>query len=140
MRHRKRTVHLGRSPSHRKALRRSIACSLFRTFGERGYIITTREKAKFCRSFAEKLITMAKEDTVHHRRLAAARLGDKDMVRKLFGEIGPSYNERPGGYTRIIKVNKRRIGDNATQVLFGFVPPAGESGGEKKAKTKAKKE
>ena len=128
MRHRNRTVHLGRTASHRKALRRNMAVSLFRVFGNRGYIITTREKAKFCRSFAEKLITLAKEDSVHRRRLAAARLGDKEIVRKLFHEIGPSFRDRPGGYTRIIKVSKRRIGDNATQVLFGFVPTAGGGG------------
>lgn len=122
MRHRKKTVHLGRSASHRKALRRAIVLGLFRSFGERGYIITTREKAKFCRGFAEKLITLAKDDSVHHRRLAAARLGDKQVVRKLFQEIGPAFRERPGGYTRIIKVAKRRVGDNATQVVFGFAP------------------
>ncbi len=122
MRHRKRTVHLGRSASHRKALRRAITVSLFRSYGEQGYIITTREKAKFCRSFAEKLITMAKKDSVHHRRLAAARLGEKEVVQKLFDEIAPAFADRPGGYTRIIKVAKRRVGDNATQVLFGFVP------------------
>ncbi len=122
MRHRKATVHLGRTASHRKALRRALACSLFRSFGSRGYIITTREKAKFCRSFAEKLITLAKEDTVHRRRLAAARLGDKEVVKKLFEEIAPAYRSRPGGYTRIIKVPKRRVGDDATQVLFGFTP------------------
>ena len=126
MRHRKRTVHLGRTASHRKALRRALACSLFRSFGERGYIFTTREKAKFCRSFAEKLVTLAKEDSVHRRRIAAARLGDKEIVQKLFSEIGPAYRDRPGGYTRIVKVEKRRVGDSATQVFFGFVPASPE--------------
>ncbi len=126
MRHRKRTVHLGRTASHRKALRRALTCSLFRSFGERGYIFTTREKAKFCRSFAEKLVTLAKEDSVHRRRVAAARLGDKEIVQKLFSEIGPAYRDRPGGYTRIVKVEKRRLGDSATQVLFGFVPLSAE--------------
>jgi large subunit ribosomal protein L17 len=113
-------------------MRRAITLGLFRSFGQRGYIITTREKAKFCRRFAEKLITLAKEDSVHRRRLAAARLGDKEVVKKLFDEISPSFRERPGGYTRIIKVAKRRVGDNATQVLFGFVPAgsASEQAGE----------
>ena len=121
MRHRKNTKHLGRTASHRRSLKRNIAISLFRSFGERGYIITTKEKAKFCRPFAEKLITLAKDDSVHRRRLAFARLGNKEAVGKLFNDIAPSYRERPGGYTRIIKLAKRRIGDNATQVLFGFV-------------------
>ena len=122
MRHRDRTKRLGRSASHRRALRRSMTISLFRSFGWRGYIVTTREKAKFCRPFAERLITLAKDDSVHRRRVAAARLGDKGSIQKLFGEIGPAFKERPGGYTRIIKLSARRIGDNATQVLFGFVP------------------
>lgn len=140
MRHRVHGKKLNRSSSHRLALQRNLTRSLFDSFGERGYIITTREKAKFCRGFAEKLITMAKEDSVHRRRLAAARLGDKDIVRKLFFEIGPAFRDRAGGYTRIIKVAKRRVGDNATQVLFGFVPAesataAAEEGAKKKKKT-----
>ena len=122
MRHQKRTKHLGRTASHRKSLKRNIAISLFRSFGERGYIITTKEKAKFCRSFAEKLITLAKNDSVHRRRLAFAKLGDKGAVGKLFNDIAPTFRDHPGGYTRIIKLAKRRIGDDATQVLFGFVP------------------
>ena len=135
MRHRKKTVHLGRTASHRRALRRSIIRGLFAAFGGRGYVITTREKAKFCRSFAERLITLAKEDSVHHRRLAASRLGDKDTVRKLFREIGPAYRDRPGGYTRIIKIAKRRVGDAAIQVLFGFVPSGAQA--QTQAKTPA---
>ncbi len=127
MRHRKRTKHLNRSASHRKALKRSIVNSLFSSYGERGYIITTREKAKFCRPFAEKLITMAKEDSVHHRRLAFARLRNKEAVATLFNEIGPGFKERPGGYTRIIKLPKKRLGDKATQALFGFVQQGGTS-------------
>lgn len=126
MRHQKRNKHLGRSPSHRKALKRSITTSLIRSFGEKGYIVTTREKAKFCRSFAEKLITLAKEDSVHHRRLAFARIRDKEAVAKLFNDIAPVYKARPGGYTRIIKLAKPRLGDNAVQVLFGFTTEASE--------------
>jgi large subunit ribosomal protein L17 len=122
MRHLDRTKRLGRSASHRRALQRTMTISLFRTFGGRGYIVTTREKAKFCRPFAERLITLAKIDSVHKRRMASARIGDKDTVTKLFSEIAPAFKDRPGGYTRIIKLSKRRIGDNATQVLFGFVP------------------
>jgi large subunit ribosomal protein L17 len=138
MRHQNRKVHLGRTASHRKALRKGIVCSLFSCFGGRGYVVTTREKAKFCRGFAERLITLAKEDSVHRRRLAAARLGSQDVVRKLFAAIGPAYKDRPGGYTRIIKLGKRRVGDNGVQVLFGFVPPQGASEEAAETKTKAK--
>jgi large subunit ribosomal protein L17 len=122
MRHLRDKVTLGRTASQRKALCRNIACSLFTVFGARGYIVTTREKAKFVRRFAERLITLAKEDTVHRRRVVASRLGDERAVRKLFAEIAPAYRERPGGYTRIIKISRRRVGDAAVQVLFGFVP------------------
>lgn len=129
MRHRKRTKQLGSTPSHRRALRRSMSSSLFRSFGGRGYVITTRDKAKYCRPFAEKLITLAKVDSVHRRRLAAARLGDKDLVGKLFTEIAPAFRDRPGGYTRILKVSNRRVGDGAREVLFGFVPQEGAEEG-----------
>jgi large subunit ribosomal protein L17 len=117
-------------------LKRSIVNSLFASYGERGYIITTREKAKFCRPFAERLITIAKEDTVHRRRLAFARLRNKEAVAALFNDIAPVFKDRPGGYTRILKLPKKRLGDKATQALFGFVQQEAET----EAKPKAKKE
>jgi large subunit ribosomal protein L17 len=125
MRHRKAGRKLGRSPSHRLALKRNLALALFRH--ER--IITTVEKAKEVRPFVEKLITLAKKGTLHARRMVIARLGpvrdaevrppedDEDnadartIVQKLFQEIGPRFKERPGGYTRIIKRTQRRLGD-----------------------------
>jgi large subunit ribosomal protein L17 len=123
MRHRKRGRKLNRSASHRRALLRSLTGGLYRSYGKRGYIVTTCQKAKFCRSFAEHLITLAKKGTLASRRLALARLGgDREAVRILFEEIAPAYQERPGGYTRILRTSRRRLGDGAREVLFGFTP------------------
>jgi large subunit ribosomal protein L17 len=123
MRHLKAGRKLGRNASHRLALKRNLAMALIRH--ER--IITTLEKAKELRPFVEKLITLAKKGTLHHRRLALARLGtpakaevnpgegdDADhrtVLTKLFSDLGPRYADRPGGYTRIIKRHERRLGD-----------------------------
>ncbi len=103
MRHRKAGRHLNRTSAHRRAMFRNMAAALFRH--ER--IRTTLPKAKELRRVAEPLITLAKEDTVARRRLAFARLRDKEAVRKLFEELGPRYRERPGGYTRILKMGFR---------------------------------
>lgn len=108
MRHRKAGRRLGRNMSHRKATLRSLTVSLFR----HDAIETGVEKAKELRRVAEPLITLAKTDSVHNRRLAFARLRDEDVVRKLFTTIGPAFADRPGGYTRIMRT-KNRIGDNA---------------------------
>ena len=124
MRHRIRGRKLNRSPAHRKALKRNLARSLFIEFGRKNHIITTREKAKFVQPFAEKLITLAKEKTLHNYRRGLQLLQDEDLVHKLFEEIGPAYKERPGGYTRVLGIQKRRLGDQASQVLFGFVSDA----------------
>ncbi len=121
MRHRIHGRKLNRSPAHRLALRRNLARSLFLTFGEKGYIITTREKAKYVRPFVEKLITLGREKTLHNYRRGLKLLGDEDMVHRLFEQIGPAYRERPGGYTRILRTCRRRLGDRAVEVLFGFV-------------------
>jgi large subunit ribosomal protein L17 len=86
---------------------RNLARALF----EHERIITTVEKAKEVRPFVEKLITLAKKGTLHARRLALARLPDRDIVAKLFKEYGPRFQDRPGGYTRIIKRHERRLGD-----------------------------
>lgn len=135
MRHRISGRKLNRSPAHRRALKRNLTRSLFETFGDREYIITTREKAKFVRPFAEKLITLGKEMNLHNYRRGVQILHDQSMVKKLFTEIGPRYKDRPGGYLRILRTSVRRLGDKANQVLLGFVrgpgdaPPAAGSSG-----------
>jgi len=123
MRHRLAGKKLGRSTGHRNALRRNLITDLFRH--ER--IETTRAKADAVRGAAEKLITLAKRSasadeagSVHARRLAAARLNDPDIVKKLFDDIAPRYEKRPGGYTRIIKLGPRS-GDAAEMVLLELV-------------------
>ena len=84
-------------------------------------IITTIQKAKTVKPFVEKLVTSAKEPTQHHRRLAFAKLRDKAAVEKLFDVLGPRFYERPGGYCRILRLNKPRLGDNGQRVVLEFV-------------------
>jgi large subunit ribosomal protein L17 len=103
MRHRKAGRHLNRTSAHRQAMFRNMTNSLFR----HELIKTTVPKAKELRRVAEPLITLAKSDSVHKRRLAFARLRDKEVVGKLFLELGPRYQERPGGYLRILKCGYR---------------------------------
>ena len=140
MRHRKRGRKLGRNSSHRKALLRNLTISLIQRAGtEKEYVITTREKAKECRPFAEKLVTLGKKGTLHHRRRAASLLDNSDAVKKIFAEIGPRYQGRAGGYTRILRYPKDRLGDGGVQVLFGWVQgEPGEKAEKKKTKEKAK--
>ena len=121
MKHRIHGRKLNRSPAHRIALRRNLARSLFLTFDGKKHIITTREKAKFVQPFAEKLITLAKEKTLHNYRRAISLLRDEDAVHTLFEEIGPAYRDRPGGYTRVVRLQRYRLGDRASQVILGFV-------------------
>ena len=116
MRHRKAGRKLGRSSGHRRALYRNLVTELFRH--ER--IKTTEAKAKAIRPRAEKLITLGKQGTLHARRLAAGRLNDQEILKKLFDEIAPRYQEREGGYTRILKLGSRQ-GDNALMVLIELV-------------------
>ncbi|ANB02287.1 50S ribosomal protein L17 [Ectothiorhodospira sp. BSL-9] len=116
MRHRQSGRQLNRNSSHRKALMQSLALSLFRHEA----IKTTLPKAKELRRVAEPLITMAKEDSVHTRRLAFARLRDDEVVGKLFTELGPRYQGRPGGYLRILKCGFRK-GDNAPMAFVELV-------------------
>ena len=116
MRHRKSGRQLNRNSSHRLAMFRNMACSLF----EHEIIKTTVPKAKELRRVAEPLITLAKEDSVANRRLAMARMGSKAAVGKLFAEIGPKYQERPGGYTRILKCGVRS-GDSAPMAYVELV-------------------
>jgi large subunit ribosomal protein L17 len=116
MRHRKAGRQLNRNSSHRKAMFRNMACSLF----ENELIKTTLPKAKELRKVAEPLITMAKDDSVAKRRLAFARLRDDAAVGKLFSELGPRYKERPGGYLRILKCGYRE-GDKAPMAFVELV-------------------
>ena len=108
MRHRKSGRKLNRNSSHRKAMYRNMTASLV----EHELIRTTVPKAKELRRTAEPLITLSKEDSVANRRQAFARLRNNDTVTKLFDELGPRFQERPGGYLRILKCGAR-AGDNA---------------------------
>lgn len=116
MRHRKSGRHLNRNSSHRKAMFKNMTCSLF----EHELIKTTVPKAKELRRFAEPLITLAKQDSVANRRLAFNRTRSKATVGKLFAELGPRYQERPGGYIRILKCGNR-AGDNAPMAYVELV-------------------
>lgn len=123
MRHKKAGKKLGRKKDQRRALRKNLIKQLF----EHERIRTTRAKAQAVRGQAERLITLAKrgnaagdENMVHARRLAAARISDNGIVQKLFDDIAPRFEDRPGGYTRIIKLGPRRS-DSAEMVLLELV-------------------
>ena len=129
MRHRQSGRQLNRNSSHRKAMYRNMTASLL----HHEIIKTTLPKAKELRRVAEPLITMAKSDSVHKRRIAFSRLRDRDVVTKLFSEIGPRYKERPGGYLRILKCG-HRAGDAAQMAYVELVdrplPEEGEAAGD----------
>lgn len=153
MRHRVAGRHLSRTSKHRLAMRRNLVASLF----EYETISTTIEKAKEVKSFAEKLITLAGKGTLAARRQAIALLGNRDItmdseggekgsktvVGKLFSKLGPRYLDRPGGYTRIIRLPYRRLGDNGQLVLLQLVGQnkglAEEATGKKKKKGSRRK-
>ena len=116
MRHRVRKGKLGLKTEHRLSVLRNLCTELFR----HGRITSTDVKIKELRRFSEKIITTAKNDSVHSRRLVNTKIKDKDVLRKLFEEIAPSFLERPGGYTRIVKLNHRR-GDAAPISLIELV-------------------
>ena len=116
MRHHLSGRQLSRNSSHRKAMLRNMASSLFR----HEVIKTTLPKAKELRRVAEPLITRAKTDSLANRRVVFNRIRDRDMVGKLFAELGPRYKERPGGYLRILKCGFRR-GDNAPMAIVELV-------------------
>lgn len=143
MRHRISGKRLGRTTSHRRALRRNMAASLI----QHGAIRTTEAKAKELRPFIEKIISIARKGTLHARRQVIRLLQDRRMfaydesqkgyapedltvVQKLFNEVAPRYLDRPGGYTRIIRLGDRRIGDGGVQVLLQLVEETTRSGGE----------
>ncbi|MCS7014615.1 MAG: 50S ribosomal protein L17 [Gemmatales bacterium] len=132
MRHLKAGRKLGRNAAHRRALMRNLAWALF----EHERITTTVAKAKELRRFVEPIITLARKGTLHARRLVLARMGGKkriwmadkdgneievDLFKKLFQEIAPRYRDRPGGYTRIIKLATRRLGDAAPTAIIELV-------------------
>jgi large subunit ribosomal protein L17 len=116
MRHRSKTAKLKRNASHRKALLSNLACSLI----EHGRIKTTLGKAKALRPVAEKLVTLAKRDDLHSRRLAIAYLHQKDIVKKLFAEVAPASKDRQGGYCRITKLGAR-MSDSAPMAFIEWV-------------------
>lgn len=116
MRHRQSGRQLNRNSAHRKAMFKNMATSLFK----HELIKTTLPKAKELRRTAEPLITMAKTDSVANRRLAFSRLRDKEIVNKLFTELGPRYEQRPGGYLRILKCGFRP-GDKAPMAIVELV-------------------
>lgn len=123
MRHRISGRQLNRNSSHRKAMFRNMATSLL----DHELIKTTLPKAKELRRVAEPLITLAKKDSLANRRLAFSRLRDREVVSKLFNELGPRYQSRPGGYLRILKCGFR-TGDNAPMAIVELVdrPAAGD--------------
>lgn len=117
MRHSKHKNKLGVVGSHRKSLLRNLAAELI----DHKKIKTTQAKCKALRPFVEKLVTLAKEDTVFNRRLAFAKLNDKSAVKQLFDEVAPRFKSRPGGYTRILKLADGRVGDGARMGFITFV-------------------
>ncbi len=125
MRHRNSGRQLNRNSSHRKAMFRNMAASLF----DHEIIRTTVPKAKELRRVAEPLITLAKEDSVANRRLAFNRIRDKEMVGKLFNDLGPRYKERAGGYLRILKCGYR-AGDKAPMAYVELVDRPGAPDGD----------
>lgn len=116
MRHGKKINHLGRKSAHRKAMLANMACSLI----EHKRINTTVAKAKALKQFVEPLVTKSKEDTTHNRRIVFRSLRDKYAVSELFREVAVKVADRPGGYTRIIKLGNR-LGDNADMALIELV-------------------
>jgi large subunit ribosomal protein L17 len=129
MRHQVKRGNLSRNTAHRRALLRNLVTS----FLERERMRTTLAKAREARPIAEKMITLAKRGTLHTRRQALAFLTKEAAVKKLFDDIGPRFKERPGGYTRIVKLDKR-AGDGASMAMLELV------GSEFKKKAKKKKE
>ena len=116
MRHGKKVNHLGRKTAHRKSMLANMACSLI----EHKRINTTVAKAKALKQFVEPLVTKSKEDTTHNRRIVMARLRQKEAVTELFREVAVKVGDRPGGYTRIIKLGNR-LGDNADMAMIELV-------------------
>jgi len=144
MRHGKKINHLGRTNSHRKAMMSNMASSLI----EHKRIVTTLAKAKALRTYVEPLITKSKNDTTHSRRTVFSYLQNKEVVTELFRDVAAKVANRPGGYTRIIKL-QNRLGDNAEMALIELVdynetykseaPAAAEKKSTRRRGSKAKK-
>lgn len=133
MRHRVKGRTLGRSQSHRLAMLRNLVSSLI----EHEKIVTTEPRAKEARSLAEKIITLGKRGTLHARRLAIKKLDNKAAVAKVFEDLAKRNPERQGGYTRILKLDETRLGDNAQKVVFMLVDGAPEEATAAESTTEA---
>ncbi len=133
MRHLKSGRKLNRTASHRKAMLGNLAVSIL----EHERVTTTTAKAKEVRGVVERLITYGKNNTLHSIRIAAKTIRDKDILKKLFDDIGPAYQDRNGGYTRVIKVGERK-GDNAELSIIELVGRNGDEPRQRKKKTAAK--
>ena len=136
MRHGKKVMHLGRKTAHRKSMLSNMACSLI----EHKRINTTVTKAKALKQFVEPIITKAKSDTTHNRRLVFSSLRDKESVTELFRDVATKVGDRPGGYTRIIKLGNR-LGDNASMAMIELVDynETYDAGKKKKSSTRRRK-
>ncbi len=117
MRHGNHRRKLGVKPQHRKALVQGLAQEIIK----HGKIRTTDSKARALKPFIEKLVTIAKVDTLANRRLAFTKLNDRDAVNSLFKDVGPKFTKRPGGYTRLLKIAEGRLGDGAKEAILAFV-------------------
>lgn len=117
MRHSKYKYKLGLNPAHRKSLLRNLSVSLI----DHGKIKTTSAKCKALKSYIEKLVTIAKIDSIANRRLVFSRINSHKAVKKLFGDVAPKFRERAGGYTRIVKLADGRVGDHAKMSYISFV-------------------
>jgi large subunit ribosomal protein L17 len=131
MRHGKKINHLGRKTAHRNSMLANMACSLI----EHKRINTTVAKAKALKQFVEPLVTKSKEDTTHNRRIVMSRLRQKDAVAELFRDVAAKVGDRPGGYTRIIKLGNR-LGDNADMAMIELVDYNDIYNADKQAKKK----
>lgn len=117
MRHRVAGKKLGRNGAHRAAMERNFICSVI----EHERVVTTVEKAKAMRGNLEKVITLGKEKNLHNYRRALAKLQDKAAVAKLFDVLGPRYADRPGGYTRVVRLSGHRIGDGGSKAILELI-------------------
>jgi large subunit ribosomal protein L17 len=133
MRHKRAGNKLGRTTSHRTAMERNMAVSLI----EHERIVTTLPKAKNVKPFVERLVTRAKHGTLHDRRVAFSRLRDQDATKKLFDVLGPRFKDRPGGYCRILKLTKQRLGDRGERAILEFVERTPPEVVEEPAETQA---
>lgn len=117
MRHSRHKYRIASTPSHRRSLMKNLASEII----DHGKVKTTHVKCKAVQIFVEKLITLAKVDTVANRRLVAGRIQNKNAVQKLFSDVAPKYRERNGGYTRVIRLADGRVGDNSQMSFISLV-------------------